>query len=145
MESTIDVLKTVEMSGVPTSTCLMGNGDLAVGDDNGIVSIFNIEGELIQSYTIDGKVIGLLYLDGNLIAGSSISGVTQFSEHKSWHHTLNSGCEILSISGSEFLVSDSSGALYRFSFLGELFWKKEYGQITHISSNNNGDFSCIGL
>ena len=145
MESTIDVLKTVEMSGVPTSTCLMGNGNLAVGDDNGKVSIFNIEGELIQSYTIDGKVIGLLYLDGDLIAGSSISGITQFSKHKSWHHKLNSGCEMLSISGSEFLVSDSSGALYRFSFLGELLWKKEYGQITHISSNNNGDFSCMGL
>ena len=76
MKPTIDVLKTVEMSGVTTSTCLMTNGDVAVGDGNGKVSIFNFEGELIQSYSIDGKVVGMLYLDGSLIVGSSISGVT---------------------------------------------------------------------
>ena len=145
MKPTIDVLKTVEMSGVTTSTCLMTNGDVAVGDGNGKVSIFNFEGELIQSYSIDGKVVGMLYLDGSLIVGSSISGVTKFSDNDSWHHELSSGCEMLLVSGTDFLVSDSSGVLYRFNSSGSLLWKKEYGQITHATSNNSCDFSAIGL
>ena len=63
MHPTIDIGKSVEISGIPSSTCSLSNGSLAVGDHNGCVSIFSSEGELIKSYTIDGKVIDIIYLE----------------------------------------------------------------------------------
>ena len=144
MHPTIDVHKSVEVSGIPTSACPMPNGGIAVGDEEGCVSVFNYDGELIESYTIDGKVIDLIYLGGSLIVGSSISGISIISDQLS-SYELSSGCEIISVSGPQFLVADGSGFLHRFNHLGELLWVKEIGQITHISSNNEGDFSAIAL
>ena len=144
MHPTIDIAKSVETSGIPSSTCPMPNGSLAVGDDNGYVSIFNSEGELIESHKIEGKVIGLIYLENTLVVGSSISGVSIISDSPKNLH-LSSGCEILIASGSDFLVSDGSGILYRFNHIGELLWQKEIGQVTHISSNSEGTFLAVAL
>ena len=144
MHPTIDIGKSVEISGIPSSTCSLSNGSLAVGDHNGCVSIFSSEGELIKSYTIDGKVIDIIYLEKTLIVGSSISGISIISDSTK-NLNLSSGCEILIVSGSDFLVSDGSGILYRFNHLGELLWQKEIGQMTHISSNSRGTFSAVAL
>lgn len=144
MHPTIDIAKSVETSGIPSSTCSMPNGSLAVGDDDGSVSIFNSGGELIESHQIEGKVIGLIYLENTLVVGSSISGVSIISDSPKNLH-LSSGCEILIASGSDFLVSDGSGILYRFNHIGELLWEKEIGQMTHISSNFEGTFLAVAL
>ncbi|MDB3855852.1 hypothetical protein N9347_06105, partial [Euryarchaeota archaeon] len=144
MHPTIDIAKSVENSGIPSSTCSMPNGSLAVGDDDGSVSIFNSGGELIESHQIEGKVIGLIYLENTLVVGSSISGVSIISDSPKNLH-LSSGCEILIASGSDFLVSDGSGILYRFNHIGELLWEKEIGQMTHISSNFEGTFLAVAL
>ena len=144
MKHTIDILKSVEIRSIPTSSCSISEGGIAVGHNDGGVSIFNAKGELIASHSIEGKVVDLIFLEGVLIVGSSITGISIFPQ-TSEGFSLTSGCEFLSASGSHFLVVDGSGFLYRFDILGELLWKKEIGAITHISSNKTGSKSAIGL
>ena len=145
MDSTIEVLTSVEVGGILTVACEMSDGYLAVGNQDGIVSIISPDGEIKQSFELDGKIIGLFEIDGNLIVGSSISGICGYSEEIIWNHELNSGCEIICRCGNDFLVADSSGLLFRFDSNGGLLWEKELGQMTHICSNQEGDFSAIAL
>jgi sugar lactone lactonase YvrE len=121
MHSTIDVIKSVNISGIPTATCNTSDGCIAVGDGNGHVSIFNIDGELTGSYSVEGKVTGLVFIQKNLIVGSSLSGISIFSDSSKFH-IPNSGCEIIVVSGVNFLVSDGSDSLYCFNPIGELQW-----------------------
>ena len=143
MYSTIDVIKSVNISGIPTATCNTSDGCIAVGDGNGHVSIFNIDGELTGSYSVEGKVTGLVFIQKNLIVGSSLSGISIFSDSSKFH-IPNSGCEIIVVSGVNFLVSDGSDSLYCFNPIGELQWEKKIGHITHISSSLDG-YSAIAL
>ena len=145
MDSTIEVLNSVDVGGILTVACEMSDGNLAVGNQDGIVSIISLDGEIKQSFELDGKIIGLFEIDGNLIVGSSISGICGYSEEIIWTHELNSGCEIICLCGTDFLVADSSGLLFRFDSNGGLLWEKELGQMTHICSNQEGDFSAIAL
>ncbi len=62
MYPTIDVIKSVDISGIPTATCNTSDGCIAVGDGNGQVSIFNVNGELIHSYSVEGKVTDLAFI-----------------------------------------------------------------------------------
>jgi hypothetical protein len=144
MHPTIDIVKSVEISGIATSACTISDGRLAVGDDNGRVSIYSSEGELVESYSFEGKVTDIIYLQGSIIVGSSITGVSIIPDSNN-NIDLISGCDLLVAAGPDFLVSDGSGSLYRFNNIGELLWEKEIGQMTHISSNSMGTFSGVAL
>jgi hypothetical protein len=143
MLPTIDVIKSIDISGIPTATCNTSDGCIAVGDADGLVSIFNIEGELTDSYSVEGKVTDLVFIQKNLIVGSSISGISIFSDSSEFH-IPNPGCEIIVVSGMNFLVSDGSDSLYCFNSSGKLQWEKKMGHITHISSSTDG-YSAIAL
>ena len=143
MYPTIDVIKSVDISGIPTATCNTSDGCIAVGDGNGQVSIFNVNGELIHSYSVEGKVTDLAFIQKNLIVGSSISGISIFSGSSEFH-IPNAGCEIIVVSGINFLVSDGSDSLYCFNPSGELQWERRIGHITHISGSLDG-YSAIAL
>ena len=145
MDSTIEVLNLVELGGIPTVSCEMSDGNLAVGNQEGIVNIISPEGMVKESFELEGKIIGLFEIGDNLIVGSSISGICGFSKEIIWSHELNSGCEIICLSGPDFLVADSSGALFRFDSDGDLLWEKKLGQMTHICSNDEGNYSAIAL
>ena len=41
MDSTIEVLNSVDVGGIPTVACEMSDGNLAVGNQDGIVSIIS--------------------------------------------------------------------------------------------------------
>ena len=75
MDSTIEVLNSVDVGGIPTVACEMSNGNLAVGNQDGIVNIISSDGLIKKSFELDGKIIGLLEINDNLIVGSSISGI----------------------------------------------------------------------
>ena len=145
MDSTIEVLNSVDVGGILTVACEMSDGNLAVGNQDGIVNIISPNGNKKESFELDGEIIGLFEIESNLIVGSSISGISAYSGGLIWNHELNSGCEIISLCGSDFLVADSSGSLFRFDSNGTLMWKKELGQMTHICSNQDGDISAVAL
>ena len=145
MDSTVEVLNSVEVVGFPTVACEMSDGNLAVGNHEGIVTIISPDGSIKESFELEGKIIGLFQIGDNLIVGSSISGIYGYSKEIIWSHELNSGCEIICLCGTEFLVADSSGTLFRFGSNGELLWEKELGQMTHICSNKEGSFFAVAL
>ena len=145
MDSTVEVLNSVEVVGFPTVACEMSDGNLAVGNHEGIVTIISPAGSIKESFELEGKIIGLFEIGDNLIVGSSISGICGYSKEIIWSYELNSGCEIICLCGTEFLVADSSGTLFRFGSNGELLWEKELGQMTHICSNKEGSFFAVAL
>jgi len=92
MDSTIEVLNLVELGGIPTVSCEMSDGNLAIGDQEGIVTIISPDGMVKESFELEGKIIGLFEIGENLIVGSSISGICGFFKEIIWSHKLNSGC-----------------------------------------------------
>ena len=115
MDSTIGVLKSVDVDGVITTACEFPSGNLAIGNSEGKIMIINKEGLIEKSFEVEGIVVGLLEIDGNLIVGSSISGISCFSEVLIWNHDLKSGCEIISLCGSNILVAGGNGILFKFN------------------------------
>ena len=145
MDSTIGVLKSVDVDGVITTACEFPSGNLAIGNNEGKIMIINKEGLIEKSFEVEGIVVGLLEIDGNIIVGSSISGISCYSEVLIWNHDLKSGCEIISLCGSNILVAGSNGILFKFNNNGEIIWSKEFGEISNICSNQKGDISAIAL
>ena len=141
----IEILNSVEIGGILTAAFEMSDGNLAVGSKTGVVSILSSNGIIEESFNLEGEIIGLFEIEDKLIVGSSISGICAYSKGIIWKHELESGCDKISLSGSYFLVADSSGNLFKFNSDGQLLWEREFGQITHLCSNKNGDISAIAL
>ena len=79
MDSTIEVLNSVDVGGILTVACEMSDGNLAVGNQDGIVNIISPNGNKKESFELDGEIIGLFEIESNLIVGSSISGISAYS------------------------------------------------------------------
>jgi len=141
----IEILNSVEIGGILTAAFEMSDGNLAIGSKTGVVSILSSNGIIEESFNLEGEIIGLFEIEDKLIVGSSISGICAYSEGIIWKHELESGCDKISLSGSYFLVADSSGNLFKFNSDGQLLWEREFGQITHLCSNKDGDISAIAL
>ncbi len=133
----IEILNSVEIGGILTAAFEMSDGNLAVGSKTGVVSILSSNGIIEESFNLEGEIIGLFEIEDKLIVGSSISGICAYSKGIIWKHELESGCDKISLSGSYFLVADSSGNLFKFNSDGQLLWEREFGQITHLCSNKN--------
>ena len=131
---------------------------MSVNAPVGLLGLFNIKrrvllfikdrifsGLIEKSFEVEGIVVGLLEIDGNLIVGSSISGISCYSEVLIWNHDLKSGCEIISLCGSNILVAGGNGILFKFNNNGEIIWSKEFGEISNIFTNHKGDISAIAL
>jgi hypothetical protein len=138
MRGAIDALATIEMDEVARCVCTLSEGNFAAGFDSGTLHIYDSDGVVIRTATLDSRVVGLASLRDVLVAVTSTGGVQAFRDEPLWDRPLKSGCEVVTASSLHAVVADGTGQLISLADDGSEVAQAEFGHVSSLTCSPDG-------
>jgi hypothetical protein len=138
MKGVIDALAIIELDEVARCVCTLSEDNFAAGFDSGTLHVYDSDGVVIDSATLDSRIVGLASLQGVLVVGTNTGGVHAFNNEPLWNHPLESGCETVTTSPFRAVVADGSGQLISLAEDGRKVAQAEVGHVISLTCSPDG-------
>lgn len=138
MRGTIPALALTPLVEVAKESCVLDEGNFALGFDSGSLHVYGSDGEIVRTAELNERIIGLAISGDNIVAATSTSGVRAFHGKPLWEYEIKSGCEIICQHPEGVLVADSSNRLLLISPDGSLLESVECKLPETIACSKDG-------